>query len=147
MKRILKSGILLAIITLALTSCCKDKPDDGTLSPPSWILGEWEWSYEDDLQYICRNYKFTSNDLISSSTHERDDMVHSGTVVLVFSEINKSPHISVKETKKTDNIYEVTVSTRYAGTEEDAVYSFKKGDGTYIEEDTGNGNYTRLDKK
>ena len=142
MKRILKSGILLAIITLALTGCCKDKSDDGTLSPPSWILGEWECSFEMGTVEVTAIYKFTSNDLIMTS-----DAV--GSVTISLRERAKyGVYSNMKETIKTDDIYEITL-TASLGTE--VVHNFKKGDGTYIEytgEIDGNTSETfRLEKK
>jgi len=143
MKRILKSGILLAIITLVVTSCCKDKPaTEPQLSPPSWILGEWECSFEMGTVEVTAIYKFTSNDLIMTS-----DAV--GAVTISLREYAKyGVYYNIKEAIKTDDIYEITL-TASLGTE--VVHNFKKGDGTYIEytgEIDGNTSETfRLEKK
>ena len=108
---------------LAFTGCKKDeKKDDngggggggGTekLSPPSWLLGKWETS-------VNQYYEFTSNNVVVSGKN-----------------IDQMPGIaSVSEFKKTTDTYVLLCK----GTLQNMTYyySFKKGDGSYIEVGTG----------
>jgi len=41
--------------------------------------------------------------------------------------------VSLKESKKNDSLYEITVTGKSGGEKASAIYSFKKGDGTYID--------------
>ena len=121
MKQVLKFSILLAMIAIAAMSCKKDDEGkltkEGKLSPPSWIRGSWELSGV--------TFRFTSDDIFMNEMSLKD---------LFNIHISGAGSTSIKETKKTDSIYEVTFSATAVGEgTESAYYSFKKGDGTYIE--------------
>jgi len=147
MKILFRFSVLLAIVSVALMSSCKkDDPnssDDsglaaaGKLSPPSWIQGKWAEPSDADTYFM-----FSSSDIVLSG--------------LSFSIFNGSTQSGVtaivKETKKTSTLYEVTITASGTGQEPvDGFFSFKKGDGTYIEvgsADTGTTvtNYIRFNK-
>ena len=129
MNRFFTYSILAAMMVIAAVGCKKDDIDDRKLSPPAWIHGEWEWAYEDEIRSLSTNFNFTTNDIIFINAIS--DIPDSPTI-LTFSEINnKQSNMSAKETVNTNEIYEVTLSSKIMG--EPSVYSFKKGDGTYIE--------------
>ena len=141
MSRFFKYSFLVAIVAFATVGCKKEDPDDRKISPPAWIHGEWEWSLEGGNSSI--NYKFTSNDIFSTVT-----VPDYSPVTLIFSELNKTSHILVKETEKTDEIYEVTFMDLKSGKWEiNHVRRFKKGDGTYIDFIDDSPVSTRLIKK
>jgi hypothetical protein len=127
MTKFFRLSILMAILAIAVMGCKKDKNDDnggggttkGVLSPPAWIQGTW--GLEGFSNY---DFKFTSDDIIALGV----------SFSQVYNANTPEGSASVKETKKTDAIYEVTIET-HSVVEGDwtGVYSFKKGDGTYIE--------------
>ena len=143
MKNAFKFSIFLAMITVALMSCSKKNDPaggggkDGKLSPPSWIQGTWGVTGIAEIT-------FTSNDVIY------DDM----SIVEVFS-VNITGVIknTIKETKNTSSLYEFVATSTEAGKKTETMnFSFKKGDGTYIEfgfSDDGSPitSYVKINKK
>ena len=122
MKKGIKISMVAAVmVALMGISGCKKDSTVGTgsskLSPPSWIHGSWgEGSIE--------IYKFTPNDVffggVSLKTIWGIGVGGTGT--------------TLKETKNTGSLYEITVTAKVMGKEmASACYSFRKGDGTYIE--------------
>jgi len=85
-------------------------------SPPAWIQGSWGYDkYE--------VFKFT-----------KDDFFMGGISFKTIWNVGAPGwSISFKETKNTDSLYELTVTARAGGETASGIYSFKKGDGTYIE--------------
>ena len=138
--------IVACLSVCAVMSCggCKksggDDDDNGgggsgsiKLSPPAWIQGSWG-----DFAGEIAVYKFTA-----------DDFLTYGSSIKVMSSMGAT----IKEETKTDALYEVKVTTT-AGSTGSGSYSFKKGDGTYIEAAAAVGNevitpsdYVRLNKK
>ena len=135
MKRFLKFNFLVAMTLIATVGCCeKDNLDKATLSPPSWIQGEWEWDHISDVIY----FKFPSNDItITTATLQSSDNT------LIFSDAIKKGIASIKETINTNTIYEVALTTQ----SENYTYNFRKGDGTYIDFALNSDVYTKLPKK
>ena len=85
------------------------------LSPPAWIQGSWG---EEGIVA----YKFTSNDIFLGSTSFKT--IFQSVVTVSYT---------CKETKQ-DALYEVKITQKVSGKEiAAATYSFKKGDGSYIE--------------
>jgi len=126
---------------MSFSGCKKDGGGGGgansvKFSPPAWIQGSWGYDkYE--------VFKFTKDDVFSGGMSLK--------TIWNFSAPGWS--ISFKETKNTDSLYELTVTAKGGGETESAIYSFKKGDGTYIEaaaNETGTtlsaDDYERLDK-
>ena len=123
---------------------CKDNGKDDNngnsgvgstkLSPPAWIQGSWGVE-----GYVL--YKFTTNDVVIGSVSLKTTYVdHPGLTY------------SFKETK-TDALYEIKVMAKAVGETAAGTLSFKKGDGTYIEAASAEGNgsidpsdYDRFDK-
>ena len=123
---------------------CKDNGKDDNngnsgvgstkLSPPAWIQGSWGVE-----GYVL--YKFTTNDVVIGSVSLKTTYVdHPGLTY------------SFKETK-TDALYEIKVTAKAVGETAAGTLSFKKGDGTYIEAASAEGNgsidpsdYDRFDK-
>jgi len=135
MNRFLKFNFLVAMALIAtLGSCEKDNLNKATFSPPPWIQGEWEWDHTSDVIY----FNFTSNDVfITNATLQSSDST------LIFSDAIKKGIASIKETINTNTIYEVALTTQL----ENYTYSFKKGDGTYIDFALNGDVYTKLPKK
>ena len=139
--------IVACLAVCAVISCGgkKDKDDDGggnggslKFSPPSWIQGSWG-----ELVGGGAVYKFTADDFIQYGVSYKTTL--SQTPGVTFS---------CKETK-TDVLYEFKITAKAKGTPESGhgTYSFKKGDGTYIEHAQAFGDekidpsdYSRLDK-
>ena len=141
MNKFVKYCFLVAMLIISSAACKKD--GDTKISPPDWIIGEWEWSYENETYHALINYKFTSNDIISTSSYSDSDP----PVSITYSEINKSKYMQIKENVKTDEIYEVTIMTKESGKwNSDYVRHFQKGDGTYIEVSDDNPVSTKLTK-
>jgi hypothetical protein len=89
--------------------------EEGIVAPPDWIFGTWEKDGEE--------IKFTSNDIFYKGS----------SVTEMLPTLLGNQDYTIKETK-TNNIYEVTVTVKMIGEELTvASFSFKKGDGTYIE--------------
>ena len=88
----------------------------GKLSPPAWLQGNWgvEAFY----------YKITSDDVLQVSPE----------VEISFKKHYNIANTSLKETKKTADIYELTYSITGYGVM--GSWIFKKGDGTYIDATT-----------
>ena len=141
MKRVFKFSILLAVLTIAIAGCKKNDPEggggkSGKLSPPSWIRGTWEG--------YGLEFQFTSNDVIMNGESFKQ--------IFNLNEpgVGKT---TIKETKNTSSLYEfATTITETGGGSEKMTWSFKKGDGSYIEfgiEETGTKitDYITLDKQ
>ena len=105
------------------------------LSPPAWIQGSWG---EEGIVA----YRFTSDDILLGGTSFKT----------IFQNV-VSVSYTCKETKK-DALYEVKLTQKVLGKETAAAtYSFKKGDGSYIDAATASENevispsdYQRLNK-
>ena len=104
-------------------------------SPPTWIQGSWGMEgYE--------IFKFTTNDIFVWGT----------SLKATFQSVAGVTY-SCKETS-TSTLYEVKVTQKYLGSETAAgTFSFKKGDGTYIDAATADegdiiqpSDYERLNK-
>jgi hypothetical protein len=128
MEKIVLMFIPALICGMMFTSCGSDKEEltgkSTKLSPPSWVQGIWELHPANPPF----SYKFTSSDIIKIE----------GGVEFSFNENYKNNQqekvvYSLKETKKTNAIYEITITVEDEefGTST-SFYSFKKGDGTYI---------------
>ena len=119
-------NVAVIVACLAVTSMmfsgCKDKDSDNNgngnnngamkFSPPAWIQGKWgDWQGDGTALF-----RFTS-----------DDVVYMGKS---FAEMYTPSAFSMKETKKTDALYEIVFTVKGAGVS--AYYSFKKVDETHI---------------
>ena len=144
MKRIFKLSIILAMLVAFVITGCKKNDDSGSVSfaPPAWIQGEWEWLFEYGIGDLSTIYKFTTNDIITTTDAV---WMEDGPTVISFREYVKYGYSDIKETAKRDEIYELTVSSM--GWNEKTVYNFRKGDGTYIELDIGEEEIFRCNKK
>ena len=148
MKKVIKFSIVLAMI-IAITSLVSCKDDNGgggstaKLSPPAWIQGAW--GYEDvELAIKIEAFRFTSNDVLLLGVSLKDIWNVNGPGAVKYS---------LKETKNTSSLYEITISASAGGEKASGKLSFKKGDGTYIEaasNETGepftDDDYEKLDK-
>ena len=88
------------------------------LSPPSWIHGSWGVEGLD-----TEIFKFTSNDVIYLGASLKE--------IYNFTTVGGS--LSLKETKNTSSVYELTYKASAGGEKASAIFSFKKGDGSYID--------------
>jgi len=117
-----RNVITIVIFLTALTmfvSCEKSGEIEGKkeLSPPQWIQGEWEY---DGIVYNVY-FKFISDDVIFSLPY--------GSVTS-FSDLYEDKNYSIEETKKTNEIYEITVTRNKSK----KISKFTKGDdGTHIQ--------------
>jgi len=157
MKKV-QTKILLAIMSIAMMSCngsCGSGAGTGAgndpgaaisgnvvktadFAPPAWIQGAWTVEGM-DMEY----FKFTSNEVIMLGHSLKQMQVaapgHAGA--------------TIKESKKTNDIYEITMMAKDENADVmSAFYSFKRGDGSYIEfgaSETGDTNvsYEKLYKK
>ena len=140
-------SIWAAILAIALTGCSKDDTGGVTtsakLSPPAWIQGSWT-----DEAGGTVFYRFTSDDILQYGGEQLQEISFKQLGVYV-------PGVggaTVKETKKTDDLYEVTITASGGGDSVSGFYSFKKGNGTYIDAGTAKTGttvdvYVRLYKK
>jgi len=128
-------------VMMSFSGCSKDDEGGGgkssvKLSPPAWIQGSWGYgSYE--------VFKFTKDDAIMGGT----------SIKIYWSGGAPGASLTIKESKKTDSLYEITVTGKAGGESGSGIMSFKKGDGTYIEaavEENGTvltaDDYSRFDK-
>jgi len=110
-------GLTVFLLLLLLSGCKKTDTDEKNketkLSPPEWIQGTWK-------NGETQNFTFTSEDVFVNGVSLKNQAGRgSGDAVL-------------KETQKTNNLYELLLE--YSGGEtKTTLYSFKKGDGTFIE--------------
>ena len=87
------------------------------LSPPQWIQGEWK---HDGFVYNVY-FKFTSNDVIFALPYGS---------ISSFNDLYEDGNYAIEETKKTDEIYEITVTRNQSK----KISKFTKGDdGTHIQ--------------
>ena len=134
----------ICLVGVMLFSGCKDKGNGiGTLgktaklAPPAWIQGKWG---AEGIEV----FKFTSDDVFTMGV----------SLKTIWNYNVGVSSVSLKETKNTSSLYEITITAKAMGQESvSGYYSFKKGDGTYIEaasNETGtpltNDDYGRLDK-
>ena len=128
MTNSVKFSRLMAIIMVAIVCCSgckKDKNGDsgggsGKLAPPAWIQGAWGAAPGGVGEEV---YKFTSNDVLMS-----------GVSLKTLAVSTPYATVTISESKKTDNLYEITMKVKATGSETvSGFWSFKKGDGTYIE--------------
>ena len=134
--------VCLAVCAMMCFNGCKkddDKKggggdDNHKLSPPAWIQGSWGMEgYE--------IFKFTTDDVVIAGVSFKAMFAETGVAY------------SVKETK-TDVLYEIKITAKASTGETGAgTFSFKKGDGTYIEAATAEdddsidpSDYERFDK-
>jgi len=125
---VLRSYALTLFFLLCLISCSKENTNNGggggggggTLKPPAWIQGIWSSASD--------NYSFTSNDVFKNGE----------SLCEMYSTNGMGMKMSIKEKKNTDEIYEllaeITIGLGKQTTT--TLYSFKKGDKTYIEAGT-----------
>jgi hypothetical protein len=123
MKNLVKISMIILAITFA--GCKKDKnPLDGggnvKLSPPSWLHGSW--SVDPDGKHEA--LKFTSNDVIIGGVNLAQLYPYSGIAGYSWT---------IKETKNTSTLYEITASAKAGGQSASATLSFKKIDNNTIE--------------
>ena len=144
------AAIIVCLAVSMMFASCKDKDKDNgngncndngnggssstKLSPPAWIQGSW------GVESIAV-FKFTAADVVIGGVSLKTTHVdHPGLTY------------SFKETK-TDVLYEIKITAKAVGETAAGTFSFKKGDGTYIEaasvEDNGSispSDYERFDK-
>ena len=98
LRKVITTVICLAVLTM-FASCEKSREIEGKkdLSPPQWIQGEWEY---DGIVYNVY-FKFTSDNVIFSLPY--------GSITS-FSDLYEDKNYSMEETKKTNEIYEITVT-------------------------------------
>jgi hypothetical protein len=68
-------------------------------------------------------FKVTSNDVIYMGVSLKD----------MYNITTVAGSVSLKETKNTSSIYELTYKASAVGERASAIFSFKKGDGSYID--------------
>ena len=150
MKKVIKFSIVLAMIiaTTSLVGCQDDNGGGGggstaKLSPPEWIQGAWGYE-EVELAIRIEVFKFTSNDVLVMGVSLKD---------IWNVNVPGAVKYSLKETKNTSSLYEITISASAGGESASGYYSFRKGDGTYIDaasNETGtpltDADYEKLDK-
>jgi hypothetical protein len=125
MKSILKFSVCLAILTITFAGCGKDKSSDDDyslkLSPPSWIQGSWSQDPDGQHEYL----KFTSNDVIIGGLNFAQLYPRSGGA--------GGYSWSIKETKNTSSVYEITATASAGGQTAKATMGFRKVDNNTIE--------------
>jgi len=147
MKNFFRFSMCAVILAITLVSCGGGSDDDITgggkgskLSPPSWLQGNWG-----DENGIIVIYKVTKDDVFMMGKSLKTYVNQSGG----------GASASLKETKNTSSLYELTIKADDGeGTKASFIWSFKKGDGTYIDAafiETGNApaadDYDKLYKK
>jgi len=118
---------ILAVCMLFASCGKKDKDKDdgglaksGTFAPPAWVQGSWGATEGGVGPEV---YKFTS-----------DDVLMSGVSLKSLPISTPYATVTISETKKTADLYEITMKVKATGHETvSGFWSFKKGDGTYIE--------------
>ena len=124
MKKAVRLSIFLAVMCIAVVNFSSCSKKDGVisgkvkLSPPSWLHGSW--GVEGLGMEI---FKVTSNDVIYMGVSLKE--------VYNFTSVGGS--LSLQETKNTSSIYELAYKASAGGERASAIFSFKKGDGTYID--------------
>jgi len=111
--------LLLCFFAFLLLSGCKktdteEKINETKLSPPEWIRGTWE-------KGESQNFTFTSEDVFMNGVSLKN---HGG---------KGSGDAVLKETQKTNSLYELVYEYFVGSDIETILYSFKIGDGTFIE--------------
>jgi hypothetical protein len=96
-------------VTTNFISCGDNSSDASELSPPKWLHGEWG------------NYNFTSDD-ICYTIPKMDGSLG----IYCYRETYVDSDMPVKETVKTNEIYEVSIGQK------NQVLNVTKGDGTYV---------------
>ena len=112
LRNVITVVVFLAALTI-FASCEKSGEinEKKELSPPKWIQGEWgDNGIVYDVFFI-----FTSDDVIFSLPY--------GSITS-FSDLYEDRNYSIEETKKTNEIYEITVTRN----ESKKTYKFTKGD-------------------
>ena len=129
MKTIFRFSICMVIMAITFMACGSDDTIGGKkeakLSPPSWIHGSWG----DEDGYV-EVFRFTSNDIFQLGV----------SLKTIYGWTAGGAGVSIKETKNTSSLYEITITATDGKEKASAYYSFKKGDGNYIEagwEETG----------
>ena len=132
--------IVACFAMCAMMSCGGDGVVNGgkpvKLSPPAWIQGSWGYDgYE--------IFRFTKDDVFFGNY----------SLKTIWNVSVPGASVSLKESKNTNSLYEITITGKAGGESASAIYSFKKGDGSYIEAASNeNGtnvsdyDYERLDK-
>jgi len=122
------------ILSIAMSGCNKDKDDKeedklapvGTIAPPEWLIGRWVAPSTFGTDF----YRVTSDSIsiFGYSLNLIADLAD------VYAQIVGGT-VKMKEIKKTNTEYEVgTITTPSSGSGTiNPYYSFKKGDGTYVE--------------
>ena len=98
LRNVVTIVICLAVLSM-FVSCEKNGKIEveKELSPPQWIQGEWEYD-----GIVCNVYfKFTSDNVIFSLPYG---------IITSFSDLYEDKNYSIEETKKTNEIYEITVT-------------------------------------
>jgi len=120
LRNVVKIGV--ACLAVLMFVACSKKDEEGAavkFSPPAWIQGSWGAAPEGVGPEI---FNFTSNDVLMS-----------GVSLKTYTGSGPGGYSSISETKKTDNLYEITIKAKASGSEAvSGFFSFKKGDGTYI---------------
>jgi hypothetical protein len=119
-----KIGMIIAILSIALVSCDTGNNSDngedggGKLSPPSWAHGKWG-----EGNVVA--YHITSTNVY----------VGDNTIVSLTGMFQNTPfHTYTFDESKSDLLYEITVSVKVAQVvSAGEVFSFKRGDGTFID--------------
>lgn len=121
MKTFLRLSICMAILALAFPGCNSD--DDpiagkGTnkLSPPSWIRGTWA----DEDGYLT--FEFKSDDILMNGV----------SLKTLNASVPGVGKVSMKESKKTDTVYEITYIASDTKETETGRIGFKKGGSNFI---------------
>ena len=136
MKKLIGITILVAMISVAMIGCKDDDNNSNNgnngngsnvtgskISPPVWIQGKWGILSEMEEVENIELFKFTANDMFIGQLN----------LTQMFQNVPGYVTYTWKENKK-DALYEVTITQKVTGIEtESAIFSFKKGDGTYIE--------------
>jgi len=122
LRNVAKIGVTCLAVLMFVA--CSKKDDNGggsaKFSPPAWIQGSWGAAPNGVGPEI---FNFTSNDVLMS-----------GVSLKTYTGSGPGGYSSISETKKTDNLYEITIKAKASGSEAvSGFFSFKKGDGNYIE--------------
>ena len=142
LRNMAKIGVACLAVLMFVACSKKDKNgggESGKLSPPAWVQGSWRAAPGGLGPEV---YNLTS-----------DDVLMSGVSLKTYAVSGPGSSVTISETKKTDNQYDITIKVKAGSSESiSGFWSFKKGDGTYIEYGTDltgttNVEYTKLYKR
>ena len=143
LKKITVALICGAVMSIAMTGCSKNEivsnlAPEGKLEPPEWLIGTWNGDNSPDVFEVQ-----------SGSIRASIGDLHDLAKIANTNAATTGGSVKVKEIRKTDTEYEVgmVIKPKSGYKTTDSYYSFKKGDGTFIEVSKELGDFKRYNKE